>query len=75
MEKRDFKELELSAHTLKGVISNMYADRARLLAWQLEQMGHSASAESAEKIYLELETELIKLVSELQPFAKTGKPK
>ncbi len=59
-------KLELAAHTLKGVVSNFYAEPSRLLAQEIEQIGHARSTANADKVFLELKTELERLHSALE---------
>ncbi len=54
-------ELELAAHTLKGTVSNFYAEPSELLAWKLEQIGHARTTMNANKVFLELKVELERL--------------
>lgn len=61
-------DLELSAHTLKGALSNFHAESARDLAWQLEQMGRNKQINEALKILSQLRTELDRLDVDLQNF-------
>jgi HPt (histidine-containing phosphotransfer) domain-containing protein len=62
--------VELAAHNLKGALSNFYAEPARLLAWQLEQMGHGTITSDAENTLRSLVAELDKLILDLQDYEK-----
>lgn len=72
IDSDDAVELELTAHTLKGVISNFYAENARLLAAKLEKIGSDKSTKEAAIIYIELKNELDKLTIELKNFINMG---
>ncbi len=60
------EKLERSAHALKGAVSNFFAEPSTLLAWNLEQMGHARTTMNADKVFLELKTELVRLHSALE---------
>ena len=66
-------DLELSAHTLKGALSNFYAERSKLLAWQLEQAGHGKITPMAEQVFQSLKLELARLSSDLEAFMNQRK--
>ena len=55
-------QLEIAAHSLKGAVSNFFAEPSQLRAWQLEQMGHTKIFDKAEIIFSELRAELDQLV-------------
>ncbi len=65
IQSKSASELEFSAHTLKGVASNFYAEPSRILALKLEQMGHAQAMIGADKIFIELRAELERLSSDL----------
>ena len=67
---KDSSELEIAAHTLKGVVSNFYAEPARVLACKLEEMGHSKMTENNEEIFRVLNIELDRLVIVLEELVK-----
>ena len=54
-------KLKLEAHSLKGIVATFYAEPSRLLAWQLEQIGHGGNLDGVENIFLQLKTELERL--------------
>lgn len=66
---KNVADLELSAHALKGALSNFHAEPSQLLAWQLEQMGHGRVTETAETVLQVLKSELARLSVDLQTFA------
>ncbi len=68
IQNQNPKELELSAHTLKGVLSNFFAEPSRLLAWKLEKMGHDQLIQDASQVLLELSPELTRLFEDLKFF-------
>lgn len=65
INSKSASQLELASHTLKGVVSNFYAEPSRLLAWKLEQIGHTQRTTGAEKIFVEMKIELDALQREL----------
>lgn len=67
--RKNPEELEIAAHTLKGVVSNFFAEPSRLLAWRLEQLGHGKRLDDAESLFKELEIELEKLALVLSEFS------
>lgn len=73
IQSKDSKKLELSAHTLKGVLSNFYAETCQLLAWKLEQIGSGkAIDDSAFKIYENLKHEISTLANQLLKLKNEG---
>lgn len=63
---KNASKLELAAHTLKGAVSNFYAEPSRILAWKLEQIGHAQTTSDANKVFLEMKVELEVLCSALE---------
>ncbi len=55
IEVQSFSELEISAHTLKGVVSNFYCESALRLSNKLETMGREKTLVDAADTYAELE--------------------
>lgn len=73
IQSQNAVSLEISAHTLKGNLSNFYAGSSELLAWQLEQMGHGKIMDSAHRIFQELKVELSRFSNDLKEFAAARK--
>lgn len=65
IQNRNAIDVELNAHTIKGVVSNFFAEPSRILALQLEQMGSANNLEQAEKLFMQLKDELQKLTEAL----------
>lgn len=65
IRSKNAANLELAAHTLKGAVSNFYAEPSNLLVQKLEQIGHSGTTMSADEVFLELKKELERLHSAL----------
>ena len=61
-------DLERAAHTLKGTLSNFYAEPSRVLALKLERMGQKKSIQGASVVLKELKAELSKLSKILRKF-------
>lgn len=66
---KNYSDLELSAHTLRGSLSVFYAESCKLLSWELEKMGKSHVMDGAENIFQALISDLRKLSNELQKLA------
>ena len=73
IRSRNAEGLQISAHTLKGNLSNFYAESAELLAWQLEQMGHGKIMDATERVFQELKVELSRFSNDLKEFATKRK--
>lgn len=71
IETNSPKELEISAHSLKGSVSTFHAERCRSLSFELEKIGKSQSVEGAEPILEELTNEVKELNSYLLELKKT----
>ncbi len=62
----DAKQLESSAHTLKGSVANFGAAAVVASALQLEQMGRAAQLEQSSEVLRALEAGLCALRAELE---------
>ena len=62
----DFKNLELHAHTLKGMIANFFASELKDAAFELEKMGREQTLGDSEAYINKLESGLPALVGELK---------
>ena len=67
------KDLEISAHTLKGAVSNFHAESIRQKAWKLEELGKNGKFDNVETIYKELSEDLNQLLKELESLSKSIK--
>ncbi|KAB8027383.1 ATP-binding protein [Fluviispira multicolorata] len=65
IQKNDSKELEISAHTLNGILSYFYAEKSRYFVKKLEEMGQRKKLISAQEILTMLNLELVNLKKEL----------
>jgi signal transduction histidine kinase/HPt (histidine-containing phosphotransfer) domain-containing protein len=63
IDRGDARQLERTAHSLKGALGTIAADKARTLAYELEIMGHSARLDKAAIILRELTAELERLTA------------
>ncbi len=61
IDQHDAAALQFSAHTLKGVVGNFFADTARDAALRLEEMGRDGNLAGAEEAYGVLEREVDRL--------------
>jgi HPt (histidine-containing phosphotransfer) domain-containing protein len=73
IQKMDPPQVEMCAHTLKGVVSNFYAERVRALAAELEKMGRAATLSGAAEIFVRLEAELPRFNEALAEFRNKRK--
>jgi HPt (histidine-containing phosphotransfer) domain-containing protein len=62
---RHAKQVEYTAHSLKGTLASLFAPRAHQLAVQLEEMGRSGQLEQADRTLAELEAELSRVATAL----------
>jgi two-component system sensor histidine kinase/response regulator len=58
-------ELEITAHTLKGVLATFCADDAKEMSFKLEEMGRAGSCDGAKEIYDDLKAEVVEAVVQL----------
>lgn len=63
---KDSKALELAAHTIKGSVSNFFADEAIRLAGLIESQSQIEDIKNVEKTWALLKSELYFLSSELK---------
>lgn len=69
IEQKNPQELQISAHTLKGVLSTFCAIESKEIAFELECMGRDASFNNAENKLNELESLVKILLSDLDNFS------
>lgn len=73
INSQNASKLNLTAHTLKGAVSNFYAEPSKLLAFKLEQLGHAQVMTDTEKIFFEMKTELERLRFSLESLLNEGR--
>lgn len=61
IDSNNMGELQISAHTLKGVVSNFYAENCRSLAFELEKMGREKQGLGAADVFNKLSEEVGRL--------------
>ena len=66
IHSKEAAKLEVTAHTLKGAVSNFYAEPSRLLAWKLEEKGKTKNLDGATETLTELKRELETLALDLR---------
>ena len=66
VQLKNVDALEMSAHSLAGTVSNFYAEPTRLLAKELEKMGHQKQLVEVDNKLKQLEAEVVKLEQALQ---------
>ena len=69
IQTKNAKQLEFSAHSLKGSLSNFYAEPAKLLAGKLEQLGRGPYLDGAEEIFSDLQTEIARFSAAITSLA------
>lgn len=65
IKNSNFSEIKLHAHTYKGVVSNFYAEKVRLLAFELEKKGSTNDSSDLISIFAQLSQDSRKLIEEL----------
>jgi HPt (histidine-containing phosphotransfer) domain-containing protein len=65
IKNNDAASLATAANKLKGVASNLYADRVKKAAFELEKTGESDTMEKADALYSIVENEMEQLEKEL----------
>ena len=66
IEGQNFSDLELHAHTLKGMIANFFAAELKNAAFELEKMGKNQQITGCDEFVNLLERDLPLLVQELR---------
>lgn len=66
LSESNFKNVELHAHTLKGMIANFFSDDLKESAYQLELSGKNENIEGHASHIENLESKLPQLVSEIE---------
>lgn len=59
------KNLEISAHTLKGAVSHFHAEPCRRLAETLEEQGRSGDLKDCVKVFDDLQSEIQALLESM----------
>ncbi len=65
------KEIEVASHTLRGAVSNFYAEPSQFLALKLEKLSGKAKAPELNQVFKELTSELEKLTIEIQTWLES----
>lgn len=65
IEAQDVEKLKLNAHTLKGVMSNFYADESKKLAIDLEKCAERGVFDRTEEILHQLEAAQKSFINEV----------
>ena len=68
MDAEDFSNMELHAHTLKGMLSNFFAEELKEKAFELEKMGREKTLEGSKEPFNFLDRKLPELTKELRGF-------
>ncbi|MBT4792944.1 MAG: Hpt domain-containing protein [Halobacteriovoraceae bacterium] len=64
--EKDFKEIELQAHTIKGVLLNFFAVELVEVAAKIEVLGHKESDADISTLYEVLELKISKVANEVK---------
>lgn len=65
IKTKDYKALHISAHSLKGMLGEVYAPTCHKLAYEIEQMGKTEKLENAPQAYEQLSQKLKTLETDL----------
>ena len=68
IESEDFSNIELHAHTVKGMLSNFFAEELRETAFKLEKMGREKSLDKPLELYASIDEKVPLLIRELRGF-------
>ena len=66
VESSDGKSVTSAAHTLKGMLANLSANRASDVAAQLERMGRRGEKAGLEEVLVLLEREALRVLQEVE---------
>ncbi len=66
ISEKNYKDLELHAHTLKGMVSNFFAEELRQAAFALEKIGTDESSDDTTSFVSVLKEKLPLLVTEIR---------
>ncbi|RPJ77988.1 MAG: Hpt domain-containing protein [Alphaproteobacteria bacterium] len=72
VKSKNFEAIQISAHTMKGAVSNFYAEPSKKLALQLEKIGREKVIADADELFRLLCLELTKLTKALRDIAHDG---
>jgi len=61
--------LQISAHTLKGVLATFCSTVAKDIAFELEEQGRDGNFDGVEEKYTSMATEVAELISQLKTFS------
>lgn len=70
--EKKFQEIEVSAHTLKGMISNFFANAIREKAALLEKMGQAHRIDNAQEIVTEIKELIPLMLNEIKTIESPG---
>ncbi len=75
IKTKDYKDILVSSHSLKGMLAEIYAPSCQKLAYELEQMGKTEKIENAQQTFQTL-SEKLKIVEanllQIKSIPKTG---
>ncbi|MCR9206183.1 MAG: Hpt domain-containing protein, partial [Halobacteriovoraceae bacterium] len=71
VESQDGKQLKISAHTLKGIVSNFYAEDFKEAAFKLEMAGENNDFTETRDELLKFEKLNEEVILELEEFVKS----
>ena len=72
--REDIKNVEVTSHALKGMLSGLSVTRAAAIASQLEQMGRDRKSSGITETLALLEHEVANLLPELDAYTAQAKP-
>ncbi|OIQ16158.1 MAG: hypothetical protein BM556_15985 [Bacteriovorax sp. MedPE-SWde] len=66
---KNAEALQISAHTLKGVLATFCSTTAKDISFKLEEMGKDSIFDGVDELYSSLEKEVEALINELKSFS------
>ena len=72
--REDMKNVEVTSHALKGMLSGLSVTKAAATASRLEQMGRAGKTSGLTEIFVLFEREVASLLPELDTYAAKVKP-
>jgi len=68
LSENNFSDLELHAHTLKGMCANFFCDEVKNACFELEKMGKNGALDNEDKHIELIKKQLPEVVEELKNF-------
>jgi len=72
IKENNFVELERNAHSLKGALSNFFAEECVKIAYKLECMGHNQAIDGAIEALESLRSAIVNFSRDLDDYLKSA---